>query len=195
MKKYAARRAVFFDKDGTIVEDLPYNVDTSRIRFLPGTMEGFTALHAAGYLLFVITNQPGAALGYYTEKDIRRVSRFLQTAMARRGVPLAGYYFCPHFPGGTVRKFSVECVCRKPRTGLVARAAKEHSVDLPRSWLVGDILDDIETGRRAGCRTVFIDNGHETEWALNRGRIPHYTAATIAEAAAVITAVDGEKRK
>jgi D,D-heptose 1,7-bisphosphate phosphatase len=182
-------KAVFLDKDGTIIEDLPYNVDPARIRFLPGTMEGVRRLHAAGYLLFVVTNQSGIARGFYTEEDMDRVAAFLGRAMSQHGVPLAGYYYCPHLPQGTVPGYNIECMCRKPQPGLIIRASREHPVDLKESWFIGDILNYVEAGRRAGCRTVLIDNGKETDWILTRDRMPHHVAANIADAAAIITAL------
>ena len=78
------------------------------------------------------------------------------------------------------------CACRKPAPGLLERAAREHGVSLSDSWLIGDILDDIEAGRRAGCRTVLLDNGNETEWQLTPERVPHHVARDLAEAAALI---------
>jgi ribonucleoside-diphosphate reductase alpha chain len=98
-------------------------------------------------------------------------------------VPLAGFYYCPHHPHGSVPAYAVTCDCRKPRPGLILRAAREQGVDPARSWLVGDILDDVEAGRAAGCRTVLLDNGHETEWVLSPARRPDGVAADLAEAA------------
>src|SRR5205085_6378312 len=101
-------------------------------------------------------------------------------------VPLARCYHCPHHPDGTVERYARACACRKPQPGLLLRAARDHDLDLARSWLVGDILDDVEAGRRAGCRTVLLDNGHETEWVLTPERLPHHIACDLAQAADLI---------
>lgn len=178
--------AIFLDKDGTLIEDVPYNVLPERIRLMPGAGAALRVLSDAGYALFVVSNQPGVALGRFTEAELDVARRELQRQLAEHGVPLAGFYFCPHHPTGRVADYSGQCTCRKPRPGLLRRAAQEHGIDLNASWLIGDILDDVEAGRRAGCRTVLLDNGHETEWRRGPGRRPHYVAQGLPEAAACI---------
>lgn len=180
-------RAVFLDKDGTLVEDVPYNVDPRRIRLMPGAAEGLRALRDAGYRLVVISNQSGVARGFFPEIALAGVGRRVAELLAAEGVELAGFYYCPHHPAGAVARYAVACDCRKPAPGLVLRAAREHGLDLGRSWLVGDILDDVEAGRAAGCHTVLLDNGHETEWAWSPRRRPDHVAADLIGAAAIIT--------
>jgi D-glycero-D-manno-heptose 1,7-bisphosphate phosphatase len=171
----AANRAVFLDKDGTLVENLPYNVDPQRITLAPGAIESVTRLAGHGYRIIVVSNQPGVALGYFGQADLAGVQERLQELLPA----LDGFYYCPHAPGAG-------CHCRKPACGLLLRAAREHAVDLAGSWMVGDILDDIEAGRRAGCRTVLVDVGNETEWDLNARRYPHNRVGGLAEAASLI---------
>lgn len=184
-------RAVFLDKDGTLVEDVPYNVDPAHVRLTPGAVDGLRALHAAGYRFIVISNQSGVARGYFGEPALRAVEARLQELLAHAGVALTGFYYCPHHPEGSVAGYARDCCCRKPAPGLILRAARDHDVDLGRSWLIGDILHDIEAGRRAGCQTVLIDNGNETEWELSPQRVPDYTAADLAQAAGIILEADG----
>jgi histidinol-phosphate phosphatase family protein len=183
-------KAVFLDKDGTVVEDVPYNVDPGQVRLMPRTAEGLRALHAAGYGLFVISNQSGVARGYFPEEALGPVETRLRELLAAAGVPLGGFYYCPHHPKGVIPAYAVVCRCRKPAPGLIVRAAQEHGLDLARSWFVGDILDDVEAGRAAGCTTVLLDNGHETAWRLTPERQPHYRAADLAEAAGLILAAE-----
>ena len=180
------RAAVFLDKDGTLVVDVPYNVDPDLIRLTPGAVDGLRALHAAGYLLIVVSNQSGVARGYFEESAIEAVEARLRAMLAAAGVPLAGFYYCPHHPDGPVERYAVACECRKPAPGLVERAAREHGIDLGRSWLVGDILHDVEAGRRAGCRTILLDVGHETEWGLTPARTPDFMAPTLLDAAHLV---------
>jgi D-glycero-D-manno-heptose 1,7-bisphosphate phosphatase len=179
--------AVFLDKDGTLVQDVPYNVDPPRLRLMPGAAEGLRALHRAGYRLIVVSNQSGVARGYFAEEALAAVERRLRDVLAEAGVPLASFYYCPHHPEGTVARYARACSCRKPAPGLILTAAREQGVDLARSWFIGDIVDDVEAGRAAGCRTILLDNGHETEWVLSPRRQPHYTAADLAEAAGIVT--------
>ncbi len=183
-------RAVFLDKDGTLIEDVPYNVDPARIRLGAGAADGLPRLHAAGFRLIVVSNQSGVARGLFAEEALRAVHERLRELLAGLGVPLDGFYYCPHHPDGIVPRYAVACRCRKPQPGLIVSAARAHGIAPGRSWLIGDILDDIEAGRRAGCRTVHLDNGHETEWRRSALRRPDLVAADLAEAARLITSDD-----
>lgn len=185
------KRAIFLDKDGTLVENLPYSVDPARIRLASGVGEGLRALSRAGYLLAVVSNQSGVARGYFPEAALAAVRDRLRSLFAEAGATLTGFYYCPHHREGTVEGYSVACQCRKPRPGLILRAAAEHRVSPTASWLVGDILDDVEAGAQAGCRTVLLDNGNETEWRLTQLRRPSYTVADFMSAACVILADPG----
>lgn len=180
------RAAIFLDKDGTLVEDVPYNVDPDLIRLGRGAVDGLRMLHAAGYPLIVISNQSGVARGYFAETALGAVEAQLRELLGEAGVPLAGFYYCPHHPDGSVARYAVVCDCRKPLPGLIVRAAGEHGVDLARSWFIGDILHDVEAAHRAGCRAVLLDNGHETEWELSPLRTPDVVAPDLAGAARAI---------
>lgn len=184
-------RAVFLDKDGTVIANVPYNVHPGRIRLLPGVGEGLRALHGAGYRIVIVTNQSGVARGFFTEEELRAAGEHIGRLLAAEGVPLAGFYYCPHLSDGVVPAYSVRCDCRKPSPGLLLRAARELDLDLAASWMVGDILHDVEAGRRAGCRTVLVAPGGETEWALSADRLPHHIVGSVAEASRVILALDG----
>jgi D-glycero-D-manno-heptose 1,7-bisphosphate phosphatase len=188
------RTAVFLDKDGTLIEDVPYNVDPDLIRLTDGALDGLRALHDAGYLLIVVSNQSGIARGYFEEQALGAVERQLRDLLGGAGAPLAGFYYCPHHPDGCIDAYGVECECRKPAPGLLSRAARDHGVNLARSWMIGDILHDVEAGRRAGCRTILLDVGHETEWELTPAHIPDFTVANLDAAARLIINVDGESQ-
>ncbi|MBE9167008.1 HAD family hydrolase [Pleurocapsales cyanobacterium LEGE 06147] len=183
-------KAVFLDKDGTLIEDVPYNVDPDKIRLCKSALEGVQSLAAAGYQIFIITNQSGVARGYFPETALVAVERHLRQLLADIGVSLAGFYYCPHHPQGIVTEFAIACDCRKPRPGLLKVAAKENQIELGQSWLIGDILNDIEAGNLAGCRTILIDNGNETEWQLSKQRLPNHIVKNLTEAARAIAAID-----
>jgi histidinol-phosphate phosphatase family protein len=168
---------VFIDKDGTLVENIPYNVDPARIALLRGACEAVDEIAGNGFRVFVVSNQPGAALGRFEESELKHVEAKLREMLPA----LDGFYYCPHAP-------QAGCGCRKPAPGMLERAAREHGVDLGASWMVGDILDDVEAGRRAGCRTILLDNGNETEWRGGEARCPHYVVRGLAQAAAIIAA-------
>ncbi len=185
-----AQRAVFLDKDGTLIVDVPYNVSPELIQLTPGAGEGLALLQERGYRLVVVSNQPGVALGRFPESALEAVDDRLRELVAAHGTTLASFEYCPHHPEGSVAPYARTCDCRKPAPGMILAAAARHGLDLARSWLVGDILDDIEAGRRAGCRTILIDNGNETEWALSPERQFHHVAADLAGAARIIAAMD-----
>jgi D-glycero-D-manno-heptose 1,7-bisphosphate phosphatase len=177
---------VFLDKDGTLVENVPYNVDPSLIRLTPGADVGLPRLSAAGLRLAVVSNQPGVAFGRFPESALSLVGEQLAELLAGIGVELSGFHYCPHHPEGSVPEYAVRCGCRKPAPGLIERAAREAGMDARGSWLVGDILDDIEAGSRAGCTTILLDNGNETEWQLTPLRRPDYIVRDLDEAAYII---------
>jgi D-glycero-D-manno-heptose 1,7-bisphosphate phosphatase len=179
--------AIFLDKDGTLIEDIPYNVDPAQVRFTDGAIEGLRLL-VAHYPLVIITNQSGVARGYFSEADLDRLAQHLRDQLAQFGIPLQGFYACPHHPAGHA-PHNIVCDCRKPQPGLIYQAASEHNIDLSRSWLIGDILNDVEAGRAAGCRTILIDNGNETEWQLSLQRLPHHSVQNLYQAAQIILAL------
>jgi histidinol-phosphate phosphatase family protein len=179
-------KAVFLDKDGTLIPDIPYNADPSLISLLPGVGEGLKALQAAGYRLVVVSNQSGVALGRFTEADLVYVWQRLRGLLAADGISRVSFYYCPHAAEGTVFPYAHLCSCRKPLPGLLLRAATDLEISLSESWMVGDILNDVEAGKRAGCKTILADNGNETEWILNEWRRPDYILHDIRSAADMI---------
>ena len=178
--------AVFLDKDGTLLEDVPYNVDPEQVRLAPGAAEGAEMLAAAGYPLVVISNQSGVARGFFAEAALAAVERRMRELLAELDVPLAGFFYCPHHPEGRVARYAIKCNCRKPAPGLLLSAAQDLQLNLARSWMIGDILDDVEAGKAAGCQTVLINNGNETEWVRSPQRQPDFTAPDLAAAAQLI---------
>jgi D-glycero-D-manno-heptose 1,7-bisphosphate phosphatase len=183
-------RAIFLDKDGTLVEDVPYNVNPALLELTWHAVPGLQLFRQLGYALFVVTNQAGVAKGLFTESALQPVQARLTEQLAQYGVTLDGFYYCPHSPDGVVSRYAIPCTCRKPMPGMLHRAAREHGIDLSRSWMIGDILHDIEAGRRAGCNTLLIDNGNETEWQMTPQRTPHLKAADLYEAAQLIAAME-----
>lgn len=183
-------KAIFLDKDGTLVDDLPYNVEQSRITLCPGVGAGLRLLARLDYKLFVVTNQDGVAHGYFGESDVEGVAHRLNELLFRERLNLEGFYYCPHHPDGSVVPYARDCHCRKPKPGMLLQAAHDRGIDLHASWMIGDILHDVEAGNRAGCRTLLIDNGNETEWRLGPKRIPTRMAPDLYAAAVLIAEED-----
>ena len=156
--KIAKSRAVFFDKDGTLVKDVPYNINPDLIVLNEGAAEAVQELKKAGFKIFVVSNQSGVARGFFEEKDLGAVWKKLNELC---NIEFDGFYFCPHFPAGKIAEYSFSCDCRKPAPGMILRAAREHNLDLQNSWIVGDSLKDDEAGRRAGCQTILLGSSEK----------------------------------
>ena len=153
-------KAVFLDRDGTLIVNRHYGSDPDRIELLDGVSDGLRALRGAGYKLVLVSNQSGVARGYFDESAIGKMHDKLQKMLDAHGAALDGLEYCPHHPDGDVAPYAVECACRKPAPGMLRRAARKHGLNLSASWMVGDIAADVEAGRRAGARTVLV--GPET---------------------------------
>lgn len=187
------KKAVFIDKDGTLIKNVPYNIDTRLIAFEEQVVPALRLLQSNNYLLIVVSNQPGVAFSYFSEADVQRVYRFMATRLLLQGILLNGFYFCPHHPDGTNALYAKNCNCRKPLPGLFLKAAMEMDIDLKHSWMIGDILHDCEAGKRAGCSTILLNTGNETEWELNTNRRPDYICSNWSEAAGIIIQYTNEK--
>lgn len=174
------------DKDGTLIEDVPYNVDPHEVRLTEGAGPAIRRLAHEGFRFIVVSNQPGVALGKFPESDLLKVSRKLDVLFKESEGVLEGAYYCPHDRHGIVSFYARECSCRKPQPGLLLQAIRDHDVDVPSSWMIGDILDDVEAGNRAGLRTIFLDNGHETLWRRGPFRHPEVHLNNLKEAAEYI---------
>jgi len=158
-------RAVFLDRDG-VINELVYHPEldisgapfqASEFRLISGAAEAIHLLNRAGYLVVVISNQPDVAKGRMTLDAFEEIRRKLKEELAEAGAYLDAEYYCMHHPQAVVEQFKVTCDCRKPKPGLLLRAAREHDIDISQSWFVGDNVSDIEAGKGAGCRTVLID--------------------------------------
>ena len=180
------RPAVFLDKDGTLIDNVPYNVDPLRVALARGAGGALHALSEHGFLLVVVSNQPGIALGRFPPQALAPVERRIQELLAASRAAIDAFYYCPHLPQAANVRYAVRCLCRKPQPGLLRRAARDWQIDLTASWLIGDILDDIEAGNRARCRTVLLDTGNETEWRVGSYRQPYRLALSLPQAALAI---------
>ncbi|TMD29753.1 MAG: HAD family hydrolase [Chloroflexi bacterium] len=185
MKK---RKAVFLDRDGTLVHPRHYPSSPEELQLYAGIGPGLCTLQKAGFRLIVITNQAGIARGYFAD-DLQRMHEHLTSELAQLGVQLDAIYFCPHHPDGAIPELAIRCDCRKPQPGMLLRAAADLDLDLRASWFVGDILDDIEAGNRAGCSTILVDLGTEQQPGRPVRR-PTFVARTTLHALRIIRAVE-----
>jgi D-glycero-D-manno-heptose 1,7-bisphosphate phosphatase len=180
--------AIFLDRDGTLIEDVGYASRPEDIRILGGTATGLARLAEAGYKLIVITNQSGIARGLLSESDLTRFHAALDDQLNLLGVRVDAYYACPHYPdpAEVVRKdLAVDCECRKPKPGMILRAAEDLRLDLESSWMVGDSWRDIQAGQAAGLRTVKLPSASR-DGARPPEAPPTAEAANLDEAADMI---------
>jgi len=155
------RSAVFIDRDGTLVHARHYPSRPEQLLLYDGIWSELEQLSNAGFALVLVTNQSGIARGLFTEADLAAMHSAVFERLSAHNVRFDGAYVCPHHQEGVVEEFAVECECRKPQPGMLLHAADELGLDLASSWMVGDILDDVEAGNRAGCRTILVDLGSE----------------------------------
>jgi D-glycero-D-manno-heptose 1,7-bisphosphate phosphatase len=168
------RRAVFIDRDGTISEEVGYVNHPARYRVFPYASEAVKLLNDAGWLAVLVTNQAGVARGYFAEEMIGAVHGILGRELARGGARLDAVYYCPHHPTVGAAPYRLDCDCRKPRPGLVRRAADDLSIDLSESWMVGDRYGDVELARNAGVRSALVLSGYGLgEWEHQRDTWQH----------------------
>jgi D-glycero-D-manno-heptose 1,7-bisphosphate phosphatase len=184
-----SRSAVFIDRDGTLVEARHYPSRPEDLVLYAGISDELRALQSHGFKLVLVTNQSGIAHGYFTEEDLARMHSHLLAELHLQGVRIDGIYFCPHHVDGVVTDLAVDCDCRKPEPGMLLRAARELDIDLRDSWFVGDILDDVEAGNRAGCRTVLVDLGTESP-PRSKVRRPYAVARDSVHALRIIQVVE-----
>ncbi|MDA1195458.1 MAG: HAD family hydrolase [Planctomycetota bacterium] len=159
------RRAIFLDRDGTLIHDPGYLGDPAGVALLPDVADGLRALVAAGLIPVIVTNQSGIARGRYTPEDYARVEARVFEVLGAEGIDVLATYYCPYHPEGTVPAFTREHEDRKPGPGMWLRAAADHGLDLPGSWSIGDGERDIVAAKRAGSRAVLLAGGRD-KWPM-----------------------------
>ncbi len=174
----AGRRAVFLDRDDTLMKDVVYCRNPDDVQILPGAAEGVRLLSEAGFLIVITTNQSGLARGLITQEELAAVNARLRAELRSRGADFDALYYCPHLP-------DAGCDCRKPNPGLILRAASELGLDLANSYSIGDREWDIEAGRSAGTHTVLVTNAERTAAPTTRADV---VCRNLVDAAEVIQA-------
>jgi len=163
-KGLAMNRAVFLDRDGVVnklchhrelkIKCAPFTAN--EFKMVPGVPEAVNLIHQSGYHCILISNQPDVGLGLMASDDFEDIKLKMRADLARSSAYLDGEYYCMHHPDAVINEYKRICDCRKPKPGLLLRAALDHHIDLLNSWFVGDYLSDVEAGKGAGCRTILI---------------------------------------
>jgi D-glycero-D-manno-heptose 1,7-bisphosphate phosphatase len=184
------KAAVFFDRDGVIIEDVHLLTRVEDVRIRADVPAALKRLSQAGYMLFVASNQTVIARGLVPEEEVVAINREIELRLMGSGAPgFSGWYICPHHPKATLEAYRSDCQCRKPRPGMLLQAAREHGLNLKKSFMVGDRMTDIIAGAHAGCRTVLLKTGAhelppiETTEPLDSSVKPDFTCGTMAAAA------------
>lgn len=176
----ALRPAIFLDRDGTIADEVGYLNHLSRFRMFPFAAAAVRRLNEAGLPVVVITNQSGVGRGYFPESLVQEVHDQMRQQLAAGGARVEAVYYCPHMSADN-------CRCRKPKTGMLDSAAREHAIDLKRSFVVGDRHGDVELARNVGARSILVRTGYgegELAWHASRWTSqPDFVAQDLAEAA------------
>jgi len=181
-----SRAAIFIDVERLVLPGRAPAPDPSAVSVAPGAARGCRRLGATGLPIVVVSNQPGVAMGRFSEDVLTALGQRAFEVLAQVGVTLEGFWYCPHHPDAEVPAYAVECGCRMPRPGLLVAASRHHDLDLPRSWVVGDLLDHVEAGGRAGCRTILLEECRETTWRSGPYRTPDQLVPDLWDAANVI---------
>lgn len=168
------RPAVFIDRDGTVSEEVGYINHPSRFRVFPYAASAIKLLNDFGWLAVIITNQAGVARGYFAETMVQTVHENLQRELHEQGARADGIYYCAHHPTVGEPPYRRDCDCRKPKPGLINRAARELDIDLENSWMIGDRYSDIELARNAGVSAALVLTGYgRGEWENQRSDWQH----------------------
>ena len=153
-------RAVFLDRDGTLIEEVGYLDRLDRVQFFPYSIDAVRLLNRAGFAVIVTTNQAGIARGFFDEAFVESTHRQLSSTIAAGGAVVDAFYFCPHHPDGVIETYRRTCDCRKPQPGLLRRAATERGLDLAQSFVIGDRAHDVAAGAAVGARGVLVRTGY-----------------------------------
>lgn len=161
------QKAIFLDRDGTINKYVGFLTNINDFELLPHVEDSIKEFHKLGYLVIVVTNQPVIARGEITDKELDKIHNKMETLLGEAGTYIDALYYCPHHPNkgyiGEIRELKVECECRKPKPGMLLKAAKDFNIDLSNSWMAGDSESDILAGKRAGCHTCLLGFDSNTE--------------------------------
>ncbi|MCH9023224.1 MAG: HAD-IIIA family hydrolase, partial [Planctomycetes bacterium] len=179
------KRAVFLDRDGTLIEHYEVLTDPNQLQLIPAVPTALKLLRDRGFLLVMVTNQSAVAKGLLKEKKLLEIHDTLRSMLAASGVYLDAIYYCPYHPKAKIEKYRKDSPLRKPNPGMVLQAADDLDIDLAQSWVVGDDDRDVEMGRTAGCRTIFIES-YGSVGVRQGNSNPHFRAVNLQEAANLI---------
>jgi len=167
---------LFLDRDGTINQEVDFLSKPEEVILIPKAADAIREANELGLKVCIVSNQSGIARGLLTTDDLERVNARLTELLANEGARIDGIYYCPHHPDVGPPLYRKECTCRKPKTGMIIQAAREHSIDLHSSYVIGDRCIDVQAGHNAGCGTVLVLTGYgrmEKDECLQTMKVGH----------------------
>jgi len=193
-------KVVFLDRDGVITKEPPYYAHKiNQLELIPKSAEAIRLLNESGFKVIVISNQSGVARGYYQEKDIQKYNNEMKKQLKEKGAHIDAIYYCPHHPEAAIKKYRIDCECRKPKPGMLRQAEKDLNLNLKLSFLVGDKMSDIEAGYRAGCKTILVltGQGNDESKKISKTKMnikPNYISKDLHTAIQIINRNDKSKK-
>ncbi|MBW1972656.1 MAG: D,D-heptose 1,7-bisphosphate phosphatase [Deltaproteobacteria bacterium] len=154
------KKAVFIDRDGTLSKEVGYVNHVDRFHLIEKSAEAIKLLNESDLLAIVVTNQAGVARGYFPEWVVDKIHQKMHALLKEKGAYLNAVYYCPHHPQAKIERYRKNCPCRKPKTGMLKKAAKELNIDLDKSYIIGDKYSDIDFGKRVGATTIMVKTGY-----------------------------------
>jgi D-glycero-D-manno-heptose 1,7-bisphosphate phosphatase len=154
--------AVFLDRDGTVNVEKEYLSSPDQLQLIPRSAAAIRELNHLGTRVFVITNQSGVARGFFSEEDVQRIHDALRTLLKSQDAFVDDFFYCPHLPGSPDHRYNKTCDCRKPKPGMLQQAERKYSVDLTRSFIIGDRCVDVAAGKAVAAGTVMVSTGYGT---------------------------------
>jgi D-glycero-D-manno-heptose 1,7-bisphosphate phosphatase len=198
-----SKKAVFLDRDGVITEivyhkemgiiDSAFNID--QIKLFPSVGKAIKNLQSMGFKVIIVSNQPGIAKDHFDMQTFGEMKKKVQDDLEKQGAKVDAEYYCLHHPEGKIKEYTMVCSCRKPKPGLLKKAAEDHDIDLKKSWMIGDGITDVLAGNRAGCKTILIGRMKCDLCKLmeDKGANPDFIAPNLFKAYLIIQKEEGNK--
>jgi len=189
-----SNKAIFMDRDGTLIKDPGYINNPDQVKLLSGTSEALKQFKEMGYKRVIVTNQSGVARGIVSEDVLKKIHKQLKKLLAQEGTGIEEIYYCPYHPDGVIEKYRKESENRKPNPGMILAAAKKMDIDLSRSWVIGNSYRDIAAGQRAGCKTILINAEFDQTYRKPTDPVPDKQAVNMKEAVNIVKMYDRRSR-
>ncbi len=157
--KIVKSKAIFLDRDGVIIRQVELLTQISKVKILPKVAEAIKSFNKLEYLVIVVSNQPVVARGIITEKGIEKMNEFIREKLVKKGARIDAFYFCPHHPNATLKKYRLRCRCRKPGPGMILQGIRDFYINPNKSFMIGDAMIDVVAGKRAKLKTILVKSG------------------------------------